>query len=55
MQITTTITAKGQITLPKAIRDQLGVRPGTKVEITLIEGGFQGRLLRRPVRRRIET
>lgn len=27
-----TVTAKGQITIPKAVRDQLGVRPGSKVD-----------------------
>lgn len=27
-----TVTDKGQITLPKAIRDRLGIRPGSKVE-----------------------
>ena len=28
---TATITSKGQITLPKAIRDLLGVKPGDRV------------------------
>lgn len=27
-----TVTSKGQLTLPKAIRDQLGIKPGDKVE-----------------------
>jgi antitoxin PrlF len=27
-----TVTAKGQITIPKAVRDQLGVKPGSKVD-----------------------
>lgn len=26
-----TVTDKGQITLPKAIRDRLGIRPGSKL------------------------
>ena len=30
-----TVTDKGQITLPKALRDQLGIRPGSKVEFAL--------------------
>jgi antitoxin PrlF len=31
MSTTTAITSKGQITLPKAIRDKLGVKPGDRV------------------------
>ena len=31
MSTTTSITSKGQITLPKAIRDKLGVKPGDRV------------------------
>ena len=34
-----TITFKGQITLPKAVREQLGVRPGDRVSFREIEGG----------------
>ena len=34
-----TMTAKGQITLPKAIRQALGVDVGAKVAFELLEGG----------------
>lgn len=27
------VTSKGQITIPKAIREQFGLRPGTEVEV----------------------
>lgn len=30
--IATTITQKGQVTIPKPIRDHLGLKPGSKVE-----------------------
>jgi len=33
--MTSTISAKGQITVPKAVRDELGLRPGTRVEFEL--------------------
>jgi antitoxin PrlF len=34
----TTVTRKGQVTLPKRIRDALGVQPGSEVEFDLEEG-----------------
>ncbi|MEK0083076.1 AbrB/MazE/SpoVT family DNA-binding domain-containing protein [Benzoatithermus flavus] len=30
---TATMTSKGQLTVPKEIRDQLGLKPGDKVEL----------------------
>jgi len=33
--VLSTVTDKGQITLPKALRDKLGIRPGSKVEFAL--------------------
>ncbi len=41
--IEATVTSKGQITLPKAIRDQLGIRTGGRIRFLLDgRGGFQG-------------
>ena len=37
--MTSTISTKGQITVPKAVRDQLGLRPGTLVEFELMAEG----------------
>ena len=34
---TTTLTSKGQVTVPKAVRQQLGLRQGTRVTF-VIEG-----------------
>ena len=28
----TTVTSKGQVTIPKSVRDALGIKPGSKVE-----------------------
>ena len=35
----TTITSKGQVTVPKAIREQLHLRPGDKLDFLLEENG----------------
>jgi AbrB family looped-hinge helix DNA binding protein len=37
--MTSTISAKGQITVPKAVRDKLGLRPGARVEFELTATG----------------
>ena len=37
--MTSTISAKGQITVPKAVRDKLGLRAGTRVEFELTAEG----------------
>jgi antitoxin PrlF len=34
-----TVTTKGQITIPKAVREALGVKPGSKVEFEALEDG----------------
>jgi AbrB family looped-hinge helix DNA binding protein len=37
--VAATVTAKGQITIPKAVRDALGVKPGSKVDFKRLESG----------------
>lgn len=37
--MSTTVTAKGQVTIPKAVRDMLGIKPGSKVEFHLNSEG----------------
>jgi AbrB family looped-hinge helix DNA binding protein len=34
-----TVTRKGQVTIPKPVRDRLGIEPGALVEFTLDPGG----------------
>lgn len=33
--MSTTLTSKGQVTIPKAVRDHLGIGPGSKVDFRL--------------------
>jgi antitoxin PrlF len=37
--MTTTVTSKGQVTLPKAIREAAGIKPGDKVDIRATASG----------------
>lgn len=34
------LTSKGQVTIPKEIRDELGLKPGSEVEFVRENGGF---------------
>lgn len=44
MNYTTTLTSKSQITIPKAVRDKLGLKLGTKIDIfSSLDGTFVGR------------
>jgi AbrB family looped-hinge helix DNA binding protein len=33
MAVATTVSRKGQVTIPKGVRDQLGLKPFDKVEV----------------------
>lgn len=35
----TTLTSKGQVTIPKRIRDALSLQPGSSIEFTVNQGG----------------
>ncbi|MBF0141930.1 MAG: AbrB/MazE/SpoVT family DNA-binding domain-containing protein [Magnetococcales bacterium] len=35
----TTVTSKGQVTIPKAMRDRLGIGPGSRVAFELASDG----------------
>lgn len=42
-----TVSSKGQVTLPKALRDHLGIRTGTRLRFSLnSHGGFEADSLR---------
>ena len=35
-----TVSEKGQITIPKALRETLGIRPGTVLEVAAVRGNL---------------
>jgi antitoxin PrlF len=37
---TTTLTSKGQMTLPKSVRDDLNLKPGDKIEVEKRDGKY---------------
>ena len=37
----TKITSKGQVTIPKDVRERLGLRPGDEIEFAEDRGGFR--------------
>jgi len=45
----TTVTSKGQVTIPKEIRQRLGIRKGNKVAFSLEDGHIELRLMTQPV------
>jgi len=44
MRFTTVATTKGQLTIPKEVRDKLNLKAGIKVDIYPTADGFIGRL-----------
>lgn len=48
---TSTITSKGQVTIPKDIRDSLLLHSGDKIDFTVTD---QGEVLLRPLTRRVD-
>lgn len=43
------VTSKGQVTVPKEVRDALGVRVGDSLVFKVENGGARVRVVRRPV------
>ena len=48
------VTSKGQVTIPKRIREALGITPGSKVEFDIAGGGAQLKVVKRHAASRIE-
>ena len=46
----TTIDAAGRVVIPKAIRDGAGLRPGSALDVTLVDGRIEIELAAPPVR-----
>jgi AbrB family looped-hinge helix DNA binding protein len=44
----TSVTSKGQVTIPKPLRQQLGLRQGSKVEFALIGDHVEMRIVSTP-------
>lgn len=44
----TSVTSKGQVTIPKPLRQQLGLRQGSKVEFVLVSGHVEMRVFSAP-------
>ncbi|MDA8139262.1 MAG: AbrB/MazE/SpoVT family DNA-binding domain-containing protein [Desulfobacteraceae bacterium] len=49
--ISATITTKGQVTIPKAVRDSLTLQPGDKIEFILTD---QHEALIRPISKKVD-
>lgn len=47
---TTSVTSKGQVTIPKSLRQQLGLRQGSKVEFVLVDGHVEMRVFSTPAK-----
>ncbi|MEY2853548.1 MAG: hypothetical protein RL030_680 [Pseudomonadota bacterium] len=45
-----TLTSKGQITLPKSVRERLRLEVGDKIEFVQTESGFEMRTAKRDIR-----
>lgn len=48
MNLTTTVTSKNQITVPKYVREKAGIRTGATIDVYPTKDGFVGRIRRLP-------
>lgn len=52
MQMPSALTVKGQVTIPKRVRDFLGLKPGDQVDFML---GDDGRVVVQPIKQTAES
>lgn len=51
---TVSVTSKGQVTIPKRVRQALGITPGSKVDFDLDKGSARLKLVKRQAPSRVE-
>jgi len=45
----TSVTSKGQVTIPKQVRQQLGIRKGSKIEFLVVDDHVEMRVSSSPI------
>mgnify|MGYP001390428906 FL=1 len=45
----TSVTSKGQVTIPKEVRQQLGIRQGSRIEFAVVDDHVEMRVKSSPV------
>jgi AbrB family looped-hinge helix DNA binding protein len=40
LRVTTTVEDKGRVVIPAAVRKRLGIKPGTRLEVNIRDGGI---------------
>ena len=48
MQTSTTVTSKGQVTIPKVVRQRLGICQGSQVEFVMVDNHVELRVINNP-------
>lgn len=46
----TSVTSKGQVTIPKAVRQQLGIRKGSQISFEVIDNHIEMRVSNTPIK-----
>ena len=46
----TSVTSKGQVTIPKQVRQQLGIRKGSKIEFQVVDDHIELRICSTPAK-----